>query len=119
MKIKFLADENIPLLVTDELKKVGLEIESIFIIKRGMKDIEILKLAYENDQVIITFDKDFGQLVFKDEERTKGVILLRFIPSSPAKITTILKEVLNKPDFNPYKKFTVIHEKHIRMVDLP
>ena len=72
MTIKYIADENIPLVVVTELKKKGLDIESTSETKRGLTDSEILKLAYEKNKIVITFDKDFGQLVFRNEEKTKG-----------------------------------------------
>ena len=96
-----------------------MDIESTSETKRGLTDSEILKLAYEKNKIVITFDKDFGQLVFRNEEKTKGVILLRFKPSLPNKILELLTEILFQPDFIPISKFTVIHEKYIRIVELP
>ncbi len=42
-----------------------------------MPDAEILKLADREKAIIITTDKDFGELVFKSHEPHKGVLLLR------------------------------------------
>ena len=118
MKIRYLADENIPFVIINELKKEGLEIESIPTDKRGMSDREIMDYALMKDLVVLTFDKDFGQLVFKERMQTKGIVLLRFPPTSPAKIKAIIKEVLEDKEFNPLGKFVVIHDTHMRIVDL-
>jgi predicted nuclease of predicted toxin-antitoxin system len=42
-----------------------------------MTDSEILKLADKEKAIIITMDKDFGELVFKSHEPHNGVLLLR------------------------------------------
>ena len=119
MKIKYLADENIPLMVIKELREEGFAIESIPTNKRGMSDKELLELANKTGQVLITFDKDFGQLVFKEKIQSKGIVLLRFAPTSLSKIKSIIKKILEEKDFNPLGKFVVIHETHMRLVDLP
>ncbi|MCE7743665.1 MAG: hypothetical protein GPJ52_00870 [Candidatus Heimdallarchaeota archaeon] len=119
MKIKYLADENIPLMVIKELSELGFSIESIPTGKRGMSDKEVMKYAFEKGLVIITFDKDFGQLVFKEKVKSKGIILLRFHPTSPEKIKSIIKKIFEDKGFIPLGKFVVIHEKHMRIVDLP
>ncbi|NPE08919.1 MAG: DUF5615 family PIN-like protein [Asgard group archaeon] len=119
MKIKYLADENIPLVVIKELSEKGFPIESIASSKRGMNDKDIMKFAFVNELVIISFDKDFGQLIFKEKVKSKGIILLRFPPTSPDKIKSIIKRILEDKEFNPFEKFVVIHEKHMRIVELP
>lgn len=43
-----------------------------------MPDDEILSGAVARDRVIITSDKDFGELVFRDGESAVGVVLIRF-----------------------------------------
>ena len=78
-----------------------------------------MKYDFEKGLVIITFDKDFGQLIFKEKIKSKGIILLRFHPTSPMKIKTIIKKILEDKEFIPLEKFVVIHEKHMRIVDLP
>ncbi len=118
MKIRYLADENIPLVVIKELSEQGFSIESIASSKKGMTDIEIMKFAFDKELVIITFDKDFGQLIFKEKVKSKGIILLRIPPTSPDKIKSFIKQILEDKEFNPLEKFVVIYEKHMRIVDL-
>ncbi len=42
-----------------------------------MEDYQIIKLAIKEDGIIITMDKDFGELVFKNNNLHKGILLLR------------------------------------------
>ena len=91
---QFIADENIPEDSVDLLKKKGLDIVSVTDFTPGLSDEEVLNLAYKNGRIVITFDKDFGQLVFKQKRKTKGLMLLRFTPESPQQIAKRIQQVL-------------------------
>ena len=119
MKIRYLADENIPFAIVEELKEEGYNIESLPSNKRGMLDKKMMNYAFEKDLIILTFDKDFGQLVFKEKMQAIGIVLLRFLPTSPKRIKTIIREILADKEFNPIGKFVVVHDTHMRIVDLP
>ena len=91
---RFIADENIPKEAVDLLKKQGLDIVSVTDFAFGLGDKEVLDIANSNDRIVITFDKDFGQLIFKKKRKTKGLMLLRFVPKSPQQTATIIQQVL-------------------------
>jgi predicted nuclease of predicted toxin-antitoxin system len=91
---QFIADENIPKETVDLLKKQGVDIVSITKFASGLSDQEVLNLANENGRIVITFDKDFGQLIFKEKRKTKGLILLRFAPKTPQQIAKRIQQVL-------------------------
>jgi predicted nuclease of predicted toxin-antitoxin system len=92
--IEFIADENIPKESISMLKKQGVDILSITDFGLGLADTEILELANIEGRIVITFDKDFGQLIFKEKRKTKGLMLLRFIPKSSEQIVSRIKQVL-------------------------
>ncbi len=92
--IKLLADENIPIKAIDSLKKKGIDIISVTKFSLGLSDRAMLELAKRKGRVIITFDKDFGELMFKEKIKTKGLILLRFIPKSPQQIAKRIEHIL-------------------------
>jgi len=91
---RFIADENIPKECVDLLKKQGLDIISVTDFAFGLGDEEVLDLANRNERIVITFDRDFGQLIFKKKRKSKGLILLRFVPKSPQQTVTIIRQVL-------------------------
>lgn len=115
--MKFLANENIPWDVVKELRNKGYEIMRVDEVQKGMNDAEVLKLSFEQDRILITFDKDFGEKVFRSKASTKGIILLRFSPESIAfiikRITCLLE---NFPDLK--NKFIVVEEDRIRIKDV-
>lgn len=115
--LKFLADENIPLEVVSSLKKEGINIRSVIEIGYGLKDETILKLANKENMVIITFDKDFGEIVFKDRKKSKGIILLQFYPQTIGYIVSVLMNVLTL-DINFSKSFLVVETGRVRVIPL-
>ena len=98
---KYLADENNPVTTVKALQDADINIRSIFEVARGMEDEEILSYAFKQNIILITFDKDFGELVFQQKLPSKGIILLRFPPKSPEFITSILSQVIGNPQFQP------------------
>lgn len=44
----------------------------------GITDTEVLKTAYNEQRVLVTEDKDFGELVYRLKKEVHGIILLRF-----------------------------------------
>jgi|Deesub1362B_J571_1020462.scaffolds.fasta_scaffold00176_49 predicted nuclease of predicted toxin-antitoxin system len=94
--MRFLANENIPLKVINELKDNGYDILRVDELKRGMSDVEVLELATKEERVLITFDKDFGEIAVKTKRAINGIILLRMRPESADfikhRLLSLLKE---------------------------
>jgi predicted nuclease of predicted toxin-antitoxin system len=86
--MKFLADENFPLSSSMILKENGIDILIIALSSAGISDVEIMNRAIIEDRTILTFDRDFGQLIFLENFRPQGgVVYFRwesFTPSEPA-----------------------------------
>jgi predicted nuclease of predicted toxin-antitoxin system len=113
----FLADENIPLLVIKELRKVGFNIISAAENYRGSSDKEILDISSKNRWIIITFDKDFGDLIYKQNlNKPLGIILLRIAPKSAEYVMQLLKWLLSQPDINFEGNFVVMNSDKVRTV---
>lgn len=112
--MKFLADENIPSKAIDYLEKDGIDIISIRRFKYGLDDVSVMKLAYDEKRIMITFDKEFGYLVFKKRIKSIGVILLRFVPLSPQHVAKRISELIEEvPKLEG--NFIVVGEEKIRI----
>ena len=115
--MRYLANENIPLNVLNALRNIDIDIISIKDFLTGAKDEEVLSFAIKENRIIITFDKDFGELIFRKRYKTKGVILLRFTPKSPDYIREKLENLLiSDIDFEGH--FTVVKEERIRLMPI-
>ena len=71
---KFLADECVHLPVVEALRKSGHDVLLVRDICLGCKDDEVLCLAIEQDRILLTRDKDFGELVIRLQKEVPGII---------------------------------------------
>jgi len=113
----FLADENIPPKTVEALRGRGVDIVSILDFAQGLKDELVLSIAYEQGRILITFDRDFGELVFRTKAKSKGVILLRFTPKSPEDLSRRI-ETLTSIGIPIENHFIVVTEDTVRIIPL-
>ena len=71
-----------------------MDVASVTELSPGLKDREVLDLAGREGRIIVTFDKDFGELVVRERAKAKGLILLRFVPRSPQQVAEKIRQVL-------------------------
>lgn len=108
--MKFLIDENLGIKVPQHLRGLGFDIVSISELSPGISDQEVLSLANRENRILITQDKDFGELVFKEGLLHSGVILLRLKDDSIVNKKKVIEQALHsKKDY--LNKFTVINDK--------
>ena len=67
--MRFLADENFPRPALDALRKAGWEVVSIAEECPGVPDEDVAALCAAQERILLTFDKDFGELVFHRASR--------------------------------------------------
>ena len=107
--MKFIADENLGIRVPKYLKSLGFDIVAVKEIAQSRLDADILDIANKEQRILITLDKDFGELVFKQKLIHSGVILLRLKDESVEnKEKVLLRELKSKKKFE--NKFTVISD---------
>ena len=74
-----IADENIFDVIIQALESEGYDVLSIKNSSfRGLSDFDIVGLSINPPKIIITEDKDFGDIVFLENKKVTGVILLRY-----------------------------------------
>ena len=117
--MRLLADENIPRLVVEIICNHGHDAIWVGDKAPGISDREVLSFATVEKRTLITFDTDFGELVFRlGLGAPFGIILFRLPPGSPSSIAQTIVEVLDgQTDWKGH--FSVIDENRIRMRQLP
>ncbi len=77
--MRFLADENVPVGVVEELIAAAHDVECIARLAPGILDGEVLRRAAVEDRILLTFDKDYGDLAHNSNITTMpaGIILVR------------------------------------------
>jgi predicted nuclease of predicted toxin-antitoxin system len=82
--VRILADENFPGPLILELRRRGHEVASVKDLMRGADDRAVLARAQEESRLVVTFDKDFGELAYRfGLPATSGIILFRLSGSDP------------------------------------
>jgi len=74
--MRFLADENVSRLVVDGLRAAGFDVVTVVATSAGAPDDEVLGFADRDGRILITEDRDFGELVVRQRLAVLGVILI-------------------------------------------
>jgi predicted nuclease of predicted toxin-antitoxin system len=115
--MRFLVDECTGSRVRSWLAEIGHEVLSIYDEARGLTDDEILTKAFAESWILITNDKDFGELVFRERRPHHGVVFLRLEDErSIAKISALKKLLENYADRIP-NRFVVVTDSQVRFAD--
>ena len=75
--MKFLADAHVSVEMIAMIRDLGHDCQDSSVIPPRMPDVDILRMAAGDDRIVVTADKDFGELVFVHRIACPGVILMR------------------------------------------
>jgi len=75
--MRFLVDECTGPSVAEWLEAQGYEVFSVYDTARGMDDNVIVQKAFEENWILVTNDKDFGDQIYREHKSHHGVVLLR------------------------------------------
>lgn len=113
--MRILANENFPGEAIEALRERGHDIVWIRTDAPGSKDRAILQQAQIEKRIIVTFDKDFGELAFHSRlPASCGIILFRISAPSPASVIhKIVENLESRSDW--HGNFAVINDNQIRI----
>ena len=113
--IALLADENFPIASVVRLRSDGFDIVAISELAPGMPDVDVLSTACEQNRVLITFDRDFGELIYRDLAPVPpGVIYLRVTASSAEEPARVVADLLGDSSFEILGRFSVVTGDGVR-----
>ena len=117
--MRLLADENFLGDAVASLRSHGNDVVWIRTDHPGIGDEEVLAIAQREGRVVMTFDKDFGELAFRCRlTASSGVILFRIsTPSPEAAARLVSAAVMSRTDWEGH--FSVVEDSRIRMTLLP
>lgn len=117
--MNFVADESCAGPVIRALRKAGHDVVAIAEIAKGATDEDVLNRALNEKRVVITEDRDFGELVYARGRSSTGVILVRFHSRARrAKPDTVVGAVA-KLGARLQDAFTVIEPGRVRVAGRP
>ena len=117
--MKLCANENVPGDCVAALRQGGHDVLWIRETARGSPDESVLAISRSEGRLLITFDKDFGELVYRrGAEASCGVVLFRLRKPSPDFVAKRVTKILeSRADWEG--RFSVVDEHSIRMRHLP
>ena len=117
--MRFLADECCDFSAVKALRTAGHDVLSVTERNQRAGDSEVIKIAAREKRILLTEDKDFGQLVYAYGQTIPGVIFLRFPSCARKSIAEDILKLINQQGENLIGCFTTVQPGHIRIAHPP
>jgi predicted nuclease of predicted toxin-antitoxin system len=112
--MRFLVDECTGPAVARWLRQRNHAVFSVYEQARGMEDDQIIQKAFDEDWILITNDKDFGEKVYRDRHPHRGIILLRLDDERTRSKIDALQSLLKDYAERIPASFVVVTETRVR-----
>lgn len=109
--MRFIVDECTGPTVSMWLAEQGHDVYSVSLHSPGWKDNQVLALANEEKRIIITNDRDFGELIYKFKHTHEGVVFMRLSDETINNKIAVLKRL-----FDSYAS-SINHESYITVTE--
>jgi predicted nuclease of predicted toxin-antitoxin system len=116
--MRFLVDECTGTSVADWLKNENHFVFSVFEQWRGASDDAIIEKCRQENFILITSDKDFGEMVFRNQKVHNGIILVRCSPNNFMKRIEVLSKLLKNYSDRLENNFVVVSNENVRIVEV-
>jgi len=113
--MRFLANENVEQPVVDALRVAGHDVSCVGEIGAGASDEEVLRLANAQQRLVLTNDKDFGELVYREGRAAEGVVLLRLAVQDGLEKARRVTEIIRALQGRLSGHFAIVTEEHVRL----
>jgi predicted nuclease of predicted toxin-antitoxin system len=111
----FLANENFPRPSILLLRQKGYIVLSIQEESYGISDEAVMQIAIDRSLIILTFDSDYGELIFKyTATNPPSVVFFREKGTTPSFAGNALLDILQKGELQLAGAFTVVEKTNIR-----
>jgi predicted nuclease of predicted toxin-antitoxin system len=94
--VNLLADESVDRQIVDRLRQEGHAVRYVAEMEPGISDDVVLDLANQEADVLLTADKDFGELVFRQGRVASGIFLVRLAGLSPTRKAAVVASTVNQ-----------------------
>ena len=113
--MRFLVDECAGPSLARWFREQGHDVFSVFDQARGINDDEVLQMAMENERILITVDKDFGEKIFREKHSHHGVILLRLKDERLKNKIAAIERLLTNFTTRISDQFIVVTDTRVRL----
>lgn len=112
--MRFLVDECSGPTLAQWLQDQGHDVFSVYEQARGITDEEVLRIAVENERIVITVDKDFGEMIFREKRPHHGIILLRLKDERSKNKIAAMERLLANFATRLRSQFVVVTDTQVR-----
>ena len=113
--MKIVADENVDRQIVDRLRSDGHEVFFIAELDPGIDDDAVLLKSRELSALLVTADKDFGELLFRQHKLHSGVMLIRLAGLKPEWKAELVAAALEKHGDALSLGFAVLSRRALRL----
>jgi len=113
--LRFLVDEPSGGTVAGFLVSQGHDVVTVWDVMPQAQDVDILVCALREARIVVTNDKDFGELVFRSGQGHAGVLLFRLDDESAANRLRMARMTIERYGSRLAGSFTVVTERTIRL----
>lgn len=113
--MNLLADEGVDRPVVERLRQEGHDVVYVAELSPSITDDEVLQIANDRNALVVTADKDFGEMVFRQGRVHAGVVLLRLHGLSNAAKADVVAEVFRDRVADLPGGFSVISPGMVRI----
>jgi predicted nuclease of predicted toxin-antitoxin system len=113
--MKFLIDMGVGKKVEEWFKQERYDVKNVRDLDIRLKDADILRIAVSENRMIITMDKDFGELVYNSGMSHSGVLILRIEDVNGNDKVGIVKRIVTGFSEKIENKFCVFQDGRLRI----
>ena len=112
--MRWLADECVDAALVHQLRTAGHDVDYMIEVAAGASDLEATERAQREGRLLLTEDKDFGELVFRRKRPVPGLVLLRIDPERRILKWLRLEAAISKLGESLFGRYTVIEHSRFR-----
>ena len=113
--MKVLIDVSAGEAIAAALRNLGQDVASVRDRDPALDDVDILAWAVHETRIVVTMDKDFGELVFRTGQQHTGVLLLRLEGARNLEKVRVVTEIFTHYADQLPGKFAVYQDGRLRI----
>jgi len=112
--VRWVADECVAAPLVASLRLLGHDVLYVAEAAAGLNDVDVIALATREKRILLTEDKDFGDLVFRRERKVPGLVLLRIASENTSLKIERLATAIERYGDGLFDRYLVIEERRFR-----
>jgi predicted nuclease of predicted toxin-antitoxin system len=113
--VRLLVDECCDPRLVAGLRQASHDVRYVLETDPGASDEQVVALSIEQDRVLITEDKDFGEIAIRDGKRLPGIILIRIAPENRRRKPALVLALLTRHGDRLPGNYAVVDETSVRL----